>query len=110
MDQFPATNTGGGPQPEPSGPSEDVREPSMAQILAAIEASGQAVQAQIAAIAMDVNLLRTDLRAVTERSVATEQQVSTIQMDLDALKANVATLEAKTIKEARSEQCLKGDI
>ncbi|KAJ1127556.1 hypothetical protein NDU88_005955 [Pleurodeles waltl] len=45
-----------------------------AMILVAIEASGQAVQTQIAAIAVDVNMLRTDLRAVAKRPVATEKQ------------------------------------
>ncbi|KAJ1104685.1 hypothetical protein NDU88_002094 [Pleurodeles waltl] len=94
--QFTAQHAGGGSQCETSGPPGTVWESSGAQILMAIEASGQAVQAQIAAIAVNVNLLRTDLRAVGERSVATEKQVNTMQTDLDALKDTVATLEAKT--------------
>ncbi|KAJ1195164.1 hypothetical protein NDU88_004445 [Pleurodeles waltl] len=63
---------------------------------AAIEASGQAVETQIATIAIDVNLLRTDLRSVAEKSVATEKRVRTMRTELDHLKDTVATLEAKT--------------
>ncbi|KAJ1114771.1 hypothetical protein NDU88_003002 [Pleurodeles waltl] len=91
----------------------DVCEPSWAQILVAFEASGQVVQGQNAAIAVYVILLRTDLRAATERSVATEKQVSIMQTNLDALKVTVATLVAKTRKlemrvedvEGRSCRC-----
>ncbi|KAJ1083781.1 hypothetical protein NDU88_003936 [Pleurodeles waltl] len=80
---------------EPPGLTEKVCKPTGAQILAAIEASGQAVQAQIAYIAVDVNLLRADLRVVAEHSVITEQQMNGMQIDINALKATVATLEAK---------------
>ncbi|KAJ1180250.1 hypothetical protein NDU88_005472 [Pleurodeles waltl] len=55
-------------------------------------------QAQIAAIALNVILLRADLRVVAERSVATEQQVTCMQSDMDTLKASVAILEAKTLR------------
>ncbi|KAJ1216501.1 hypothetical protein NDU88_004102 [Pleurodeles waltl] len=96
MDQFTAQRVGGGSQREPNGPTEKACEPTGAEILGAIEASGQVVQAQIAAMAMDVNLLRADLRVVVERSVATEQQMNGIQTDIDDLKATVAALEAKT--------------
>ncbi|KAJ1199876.1 hypothetical protein NDU88_003708 [Pleurodeles waltl] len=72
MDQFTELNTGGGLQPEPSEPSGGAGEPSGTQILVAIEAYGQAVQEQISAMAVDINLLRTDLRAVVEKSVAAE--------------------------------------
>ncbi|KAJ1123021.1 hypothetical protein NDU88_001494 [Pleurodeles waltl] len=74
------------------------------RILAAIESSSWAMQAQIAAIAVDVNLLRADLRVVAERSVDTEQKVTCVQSDVDILKTLVATLEAQTRKlEARVE-------
>ncbi|KAJ1082259.1 hypothetical protein NDU88_002427 [Pleurodeles waltl] len=77
------------------------------QILAAIEASGQAVQAQIAAMAVDVNLLRVDLRVVAEHSVATEQQVIGLQADIDALKATIVTHEAKTRRlEVRADDAV----
>ncbi|KAJ1215199.1 hypothetical protein NDU88_002808 [Pleurodeles waltl] len=56
------------------------------------------MQTQIAAIVVDVNLLRTDLRVVAERSVATEKQVTCMQSEMDTLKASVAILEAKTHK------------
>ncbi|KAJ1181440.1 hypothetical protein NDU88_006647 [Pleurodeles waltl] len=62
------------------------------------------MQTQIAAIAVDVHLLRADLRVVAERSVATEKQVTCLQTDMDTLNALVAILEAKTHKlEARVE-------
>ncbi|KAJ1209227.1 hypothetical protein NDU88_004605 [Pleurodeles waltl] len=74
------------------------------QILAAIESSRHAMQTQIAAIAVDVNLLRTDLRVVAERLVATEKQVTCLQSEMDRLKASLAILEAKMQKlEARVE-------
>ncbi|KAJ1143452.1 hypothetical protein NDU88_009761 [Pleurodeles waltl] len=46
------------------GPSEKGAEPTGAQILAAIESSSRATQTKIAAIAVDVNLLRADLRVL----------------------------------------------
>ncbi|KAJ1112148.1 hypothetical protein NDU88_000416 [Pleurodeles waltl] len=60
-----------------------------------------------------VNLLRTDLRVVAERSVATEKQVTCLQSEIDTLKASVAILEAKTHKlevrvedaEGRARRC-----
>ncbi|KAJ1161275.1 hypothetical protein NDU88_001762 [Pleurodeles waltl] len=69
-----------------------------------IEAFGQAVQEKITAMAVDVNLLRTYLRAVAERSIDTEQRVTTMQTDLDTLKATVATLGVRSLRlEARVE-------
>ncbi|KAJ1104788.1 hypothetical protein NDU88_002197 [Pleurodeles waltl] len=104
MDHYTAQNTGGSLQKELSGPMDKGSEPTGAQILAAIEASGQVLGTQIAAIAVYVNLLRADLRMVAERSVATEQQVTCMQTDIDTLKASVAALEAKTRKlEARAD-------
>ncbi|KAJ1117638.1 hypothetical protein NDU88_005835 [Pleurodeles waltl] len=65
MDQFTTWQAGDGSQRTIGG---EVSDPSGAQILAAIEASGQAIQTQIATIA--------DLHAVSERSVATEIQTA----------------------------------
>ncbi|KAJ1180242.1 hypothetical protein NDU88_005464 [Pleurodeles waltl] len=85
-------------------PLEKGAEPTGAQILAAIDSSWQAMQTQIAAIVVDVNLLRADLRVVEERSVANEKQVTDLQSEMDTLKASVAILEAKMHKlEARVE-------
>ncbi|KAJ1106504.1 hypothetical protein NDU88_003905 [Pleurodeles waltl] len=104
MDQYTTQSAGGILQKDSPGPTDKGGEPTGAQILAAIEASGQAVQMQISAMAADVYLLRADMRVVAERSVATEQQVTCIQTDTDTLKATVAILEAKTRKlEARAE-------
>ncbi|KAJ1152866.1 hypothetical protein NDU88_005640 [Pleurodeles waltl] len=64
MDQFTAQHDGRGSQRESVALPWDVCKPSRAQILAAIEASGQA---QITAMSVDVNLLRMDLRAVAQR-------------------------------------------
>ncbi|KAJ1177372.1 hypothetical protein NDU88_002630 [Pleurodeles waltl] len=79
MDQFMAQQAGEESQCTIGGLPGEVSEPSVGQILAAREASGQAVQTQIAAIAID-NLLRTDLCAVAERSVATEKQRAAYQV------------------------------
>ncbi|KAJ1193834.1 hypothetical protein NDU88_003130 [Pleurodeles waltl] len=76
-DQYTAQNAGASLPKDPPDPSERGAEPTRAQILAAIESSSRATQTQIAAIAVDVNLLRDDLRVVAERSVATEQKCGT---------------------------------
>ncbi|KAJ1163598.1 hypothetical protein NDU88_004054 [Pleurodeles waltl] len=98
-------------QKDSPGLLEKGAEPTGAQILAAIESSRQAMKTQIVAIAVDVNLLRADLRVVAERSVATEKQVTCLQSEMDTLKASVATLEAKTHKlEARVEDATVGMV
>ncbi|KAJ1194758.1 hypothetical protein NDU88_004044 [Pleurodeles waltl] len=67
------------------------------------------MQTQIAAVAVDINLLRADLRVVAERSVATEKQVMGLQSEIDTLRASVAILEAKTHKlEARVKDAEEG--
>ncbi|KAJ1185887.1 hypothetical protein NDU88_002673 [Pleurodeles waltl] len=98
MDQYTTQSAEGSLQKDSSGPIDEGGEHTRAQIVAAIEAFGQAVQTQIGAMAVDINVLRADLRVVAERSVATESQVTGMQMDIDTLKATVATLEAKTRK------------
>ncbi|KAJ1162531.1 hypothetical protein NDU88_002999 [Pleurodeles waltl] len=105
VDQYTAQSSGASLQKDPPGPLEKGAEPTGAQILAATESTRHAMQTQIAAIAVDVNLLRADLRVVAERSVATEKQVTCLQSDMDTLKASVAILKAKTHKlEARVEE------
>ncbi|KAJ1180377.1 hypothetical protein NDU88_005598 [Pleurodeles waltl] len=104
LDQYTAQSPGVSLQNDPPGPLEKGAEPTGAQIHAAIESSRQAMQTQIATIAVDVNLLRADLRVVAERSVATEKQVTCLQSETDTLKDSVAILKAKTHKlEARVE-------
>ncbi|KAJ1154999.1 hypothetical protein NDU88_007736 [Pleurodeles waltl] len=103
-DQYTAQSSGASLQKDPPGPLEKGVESNGAQILAAIESLRHAMQTQIAAIAVDVNLLGAYLRVVAERSVATEKKVTCLQSDMDTLKASVAILEAKAHKlEARVE-------
>ncbi|KAJ1081429.1 hypothetical protein NDU88_001611 [Pleurodeles waltl] len=91
-------------QKDPPSPLEKGAEPNGAQILAAMGSSRYAMQTPIAPMAVDVNLLRADLRVVAERSVSTEKQVKCLQSEMDTLKASVAILEAKPHKlEARVE-------
>ncbi|KAJ1155553.1 hypothetical protein NDU88_008282 [Pleurodeles waltl] len=105
MDLYTAQSTGSGQRMFSSGTPRDRSEPSGTQILAAIEASGLAVHAKIEAMALDVNLLRTDLCAVAERSFETDQQVSTMRKELDSLKAPVIALERRSHKlGARAEE------
>ncbi|KAJ1084122.1 hypothetical protein NDU88_004275 [Pleurodeles waltl] len=107
MDQYTAQGSGASLQKDSLRPPEKDAESTGAQILAAIESSRHAMQTQIVAIAVDVNLLRTDLRVVAERSVATEKKVTCLQSEMDTLKASVAILEAKTHKlEARVEDAV----
>ncbi|KAJ1191666.1 hypothetical protein NDU88_000982 [Pleurodeles waltl] len=102
MGQYTAQNSGASLQKD--HPLEKGAEPIGAQILAAIVSSRHAMQTQIVAIAVNVNLLRADLNVVAERLVATEKEVTCLQSDMDMLKALVAILEAKTHKlEARVE-------
>ncbi|KAJ1127405.1 hypothetical protein NDU88_005807 [Pleurodeles waltl] len=92
MDQYTAQSSGTSLRKDTPGPLEKGAEPNRAQILAAIESSSHAMQTQIAAIVVDVKLLRADLGVVAEQSVATEQQVTCMQSDMDTLKASVAIL------------------
>ncbi|KAJ1124717.1 hypothetical protein NDU88_003166 [Pleurodeles waltl] len=92
MDQYTAQSSGASLQKDPPGPLEKGAEPTGVQILAAIESSRHAMQTQIAAIAVDVNLLRADLRVEAERSVATEKQVMCLQSEMETLKASVTIL------------------
>ncbi|KAJ1180362.1 hypothetical protein NDU88_005584 [Pleurodeles waltl] len=62
MDRYTAQSSGASLQKDPPGPLQKGAEPTGAQILAAIESSSLATQTQIAAIAVDVNLLRADLK------------------------------------------------
>ncbi|KAJ1112926.1 hypothetical protein NDU88_001187 [Pleurodeles waltl] len=104
MDKYTAQNAGASLEKDSPATWKKGTEPTGAQIIAAIESSSWATQTQIAAIAVDVILLRADLRAVAERSVATEQKVACMQSEVDILKASVTTLEAETRKlEARVE-------
>ncbi|KAJ1129107.1 hypothetical protein NDU88_007478 [Pleurodeles waltl] len=106
-----AQSSGVSLQKDPPGPIEKGAEPTRAQILAAIESSQQAMQTQIEAIAVGVNLLRADLRVVADRSVATEKQVTCLQSEMDSLKASMAILEAKTHQlEARVEDAEDGTL
>ncbi|KAJ1114747.1 hypothetical protein NDU88_002978 [Pleurodeles waltl] len=98
MDQYTAQSSGVSLQKDPPVLLEKGAEPTGAQILAAIESSSRATQTQIAAMVVDVNLLRADLRVVTERSVATEQQVTCMQSNVVTLKASMAILKAKMRK------------
>ncbi|KAJ1207839.1 hypothetical protein NDU88_003229 [Pleurodeles waltl] len=93
VDQYTAQNPGANPQRESPATSAKGAEPTLAQILAAIKSSSRATQAQIAAIAVDVNPLIAGLRVVAERSVATEQKVTCVQSDMDIFKASEAFLE-----------------
>ncbi|KAJ1098233.1 hypothetical protein NDU88_003349 [Pleurodeles waltl] len=67
MDQYTAQNAGASLQKDPLGPLKKGAEPNGAQILAAIESSSRATQTEIASIAVDVNLLRADLRVLGMR-------------------------------------------
>ncbi|KAJ1193679.1 hypothetical protein NDU88_002975 [Pleurodeles waltl] len=108
MDQYTAQSSGATLQKDPPDPLEKGAESTVAQILAAIESLQHAMQTQIAAIVVDVNLLRADLRVVVESSVATEKQVTCLQSDMDMLKDSVAILKAKTHKlEARVNSHLR---
>ncbi|KAJ1189969.1 hypothetical protein NDU88_006710 [Pleurodeles waltl] len=95
MNQYTAQRAGGSLHKDSPGPTDKEGEPTGAQILAPIEESGQAVQMEIDVMAVDVNLLRADMRVLAERSVATEQQVTCMQTDIDTLKATISILRLK---------------
>ncbi|KAJ1207737.1 hypothetical protein NDU88_003127 [Pleurodeles waltl] len=113
MDQFTAPSASGGLQSAEGEAQRGTIKPSGAQTLVAIEASGLVLQAKIEAIALDANLLRTDLCKVAERSLETESQVTEMQEDVSHLKATVMALETHSSKmeawledaEGRSYRC-----
>ncbi|KAJ1217514.1 hypothetical protein NDU88_005108 [Pleurodeles waltl] len=110
MDRYTVQNAGVSLPKDPPGPPERGAEPTGAQILAAIESSSRMTQTQIVAIAVDVNLLRADLRVVAERSLATEQKVTCMQSDVVTLKASVAILEAQTRKLEACVEDAEGSV
>ncbi|KAJ1157471.1 hypothetical protein NDU88_010183 [Pleurodeles waltl] len=63
MDQYTAQSVGASLQKDSPGPLEKGAEPTGAHLLAAIQSSSRETQTQITAIAVDVNLLRADLKA-----------------------------------------------
>ncbi|KAJ1156413.1 hypothetical protein NDU88_009132 [Pleurodeles waltl] len=91
IDQFTSPGASGGPQTEGDDRPQSANKSSATQILVAIEASGLVVEVKIEAMALDMNLLRTDLHKVAKWSVEMENQVSE---EVSQLKAAVAVLEA----------------
>ena len=73
-------------------------QPSLAEIMAAIQGVQGALEAKIDTMAVDVNLLRTDLRNIREKVVGSEVAITDLQKENIELKTRVRALE-KTSKE-----------
>ncbi|KAJ1151894.1 hypothetical protein NDU88_004673 [Pleurodeles waltl] len=76
------------------GPEEETGEPSRAELLQAIQGSRQALVGKIETVAIEVNLLRTDLHKVSDKVCAAEGSVGQPQAEVATLKKQVAAMEA----------------
>ncbi|KAJ1198313.1 hypothetical protein NDU88_002155 [Pleurodeles waltl] len=63
-----------------------VEEPSWAELLAAIQASRVALEGKIETMAVEVNLLRADLRKVSDKVKVAEGSIVDLQMEVCALR------------------------
>ncbi|KAJ1100352.1 hypothetical protein NDU88_005438 [Pleurodeles waltl] len=89
--------------------SQGTSESTGIQVLTAIKVSNLAVQTKVMTIAIDVNLLRADLRKVAERTVETETNVTELREEISVLNTAVAALKVHSSRlEARMEDA-EGD-
>ncbi|KAJ1209474.1 hypothetical protein NDU88_004852 [Pleurodeles waltl] len=74
----------GGPEEvrEPSAPAE---EPTRSELLAAIQGSRVVLEGKIEAVAVEVNLLRTDLRKVSDKVKVEERSIVDFQTEEETL-------------------------
>ena len=107
IDQFAAPNAAtrsesnqlkdGGDLGEPQGPTG-------AQILEAIEKLSAKMQTKIGEVTQEVNLLRNDLKKVSERTISTEQDVTRLKEEVASLKTTISDLVDRTTRqETRAE-------
>ncbi|KAJ1187287.1 hypothetical protein NDU88_004064 [Pleurodeles waltl] len=77
--------------PVPDLPAE---EPSWAEILAAVQASR--LEGKIETVALEVNLLRTDLRKVLDKVQVKEGSIAELELEVASLRKQVANITYKT--------------
>ncbi|KAJ1171573.1 hypothetical protein NDU88_003434 [Pleurodeles waltl] len=92
MEQY---TTVGGTEEGQSG-TMPAEEPSRAKILAAIQGSRVALEGKIETLAVEVNLLRADLRKVSDKVKVAEGSIVELQMEVGAqANSTVGRLEAR---------------
>ncbi|KAJ1091711.1 hypothetical protein NDU88_004828 [Pleurodeles waltl] len=87
-----AVGSGGAPLPDHDTGLHEPQDPTGAQILAAIEATGVGLRTQTVTVSTEMNLLRVDLRKLAERYLETEQQVHKLQEEVAGLCSAVSIL------------------
>ncbi|KAJ1100624.1 hypothetical protein NDU88_005705 [Pleurodeles waltl] len=79
-------------------------EPSRAEILAAIQGSRVALEGKIETVAVEMNLLRADLRKVSDKVKMVEGSIEELQMEVEVLRKQMAQASSTVGKlEARLE-------
>ena len=83
--------------PSPQGRSPpDQPDPSLADIMEAIKGSREALEAQVAGVSVEVNLLRADLRKVSDKVTSAEGNITALQTEVKDLRNQVRDLNAVT--------------
>ncbi|KAJ1136233.1 hypothetical protein NDU88_002650 [Pleurodeles waltl] len=86
------------------GQCEETGEPSRAELMQAIQGSRQALESKIEMVAIEVNLLRTDLCKVSDKVCVAEGSIEQLQAEVVTLNRQVAAKEAHSgALEARVE-------
>ena len=76
--------------------SPDTQEPSRADLMEAIRGSREALETQIAGVSIEVNLLRADLRKVSDKVTTAEDNITSLQTEVRHLKKQVSHLTNAT--------------
>ncbi|KAJ1191839.1 hypothetical protein NDU88_001154 [Pleurodeles waltl] len=83
LPQHPARSQGSRDDTKPSANPEA---PSRAELLAAVQGSRVALEGKIETVAVEVNLLRADLRKVSDKVKVAEGSIVALQMEVGALR------------------------
>ncbi|KAJ1110214.1 hypothetical protein NDU88_007569 [Pleurodeles waltl] len=77
---------GGGGTGEGLSEPANTEEPSRAEILATIQRSRVALEGKVETVAVEINLLRADLRKVSDKVKVAEGTIVELQMEVGALR------------------------
>ncbi|KAJ1156824.1 hypothetical protein NDU88_009541 [Pleurodeles waltl] len=91
------------------GKNEQIGEPSRAGLLQAIQGAQQVLESKIKTVAIEVNLLRTDFRKVSDKICVAEGSMRHLQAEVATLKKQVAATEANSGTLEAGVEDLGGD-
>ncbi|KAJ1170444.1 hypothetical protein NDU88_002321 [Pleurodeles waltl] len=110
MEQYTTPAPGSQSQTHMEGPGgvleapAPVEEPSRAELLAAVQGSRVVLEGKIEAVAVEVNLLRTDLRKVSDKVKVAEGSIVDLQAEVNTLRKQMAQVTSTVgMLEARLE-------